>query len=40
MTFKDKKLTKYNIFEQLLYGIVEKQKEEENNPDKVLRGKE
>jgi small GTP-binding protein len=27
-------------FEQLLYGIVEKQKEEENNPDKVLRGKE
>ena len=27
-------------FEQLLYGIVEKQKEEENNPDKVIRGKE
>ena len=27
-------------FEQLTYGIIEKQKEEENNPDKVLRGKE
>ena len=27
-------------FEQLTYAIVEKQKEEENNPDKVLRGKE
>ena len=27
-------------FEQLTYGIIEKQKEEQNNPDKVLRGKE
>jgi small GTP-binding protein len=27
-------------FEQLALGIIEKQKEEENNPDKVLRGKE
>lgn len=27
-------------FEQLTYGILEKQKEEENNPDKVVRGKE
>ena len=27
-------------FEQLTYGIIEKQKEEENNPDKVIRGKE
>ena len=27
-------------FEQLTYGIIEKQKEEENNPDKVPRGKE
>ena len=27
-------------FEQLTMAIVEKQKEEENNPDKVLRGKE
>ena len=27
-------------FEQLTYAIIEKQKEEENNPDKVLRGKE
>ena len=27
-------------FEQLTEGIIEKQKEEENNPDKVLRGKE
>ena len=27
-------------FEQLTEGILEKQKEEENNPDKVLRGKE
>ena len=27
-------------FEQLTIGIIEKQREEENNPDKVLRGKE
>lgn len=27
-------------FEQLTIGIIEKQKEEEKNPDKVLRGKE
>ena len=27
-------------FEQLTYGIIEKQKEEENNPNKVIRGKE
>ena len=27
-------------FEQITYGIIEKQKEEENNPNKVLRGKE
>jgi len=27
-------------FEQLLEEVIEKQKEEENNPDKVLRGKE
>ena len=27
-------------FEQLAHEIIEKQKEEENNPDKVLRGKE
>ena len=27
-------------FEQLTMGIIEKQKEESNNPDKVLRGKE
>ena len=27
-------------FEQLTYAIIEKQKEEENNPDKVPRGKE
>ena len=27
-------------FEQLTYGILEKQKEEERNPDKVARGKE
>jgi len=27
-------------FEQLTFGIIEKQKEEESNPDKVLRGKE
>ena len=27
-------------FEQLTDGIIEKQKEEENNPNKVLRGKE
>ncbi len=27
-------------FEQLTEGIIEKQKEEESNPDKVLRGKE
>ena len=27
-------------FEQLTYGIIEKQKEEENNPDRVIRGKE
>ena len=27
-------------FEQLTYGINEKQKDEENNPDKVVRGKE
>ncbi len=27
-------------FEQLAYGIIEKQKEEENNPNKVIRGKE
>lgn len=27
-------------FEQLTYGIIEKQKEEENNPNKVLRGRE
>ena len=27
-------------FEQLTMAIVEKQKEEENNPDKVVRGKE
>ena len=27
-------------FEQLVYGIIEKQADEENNPDKVLRGKD
>ncbi len=27
-------------FEQLTIGVIEKQKEEESNPDKVLRGKE
>ena len=27
-------------FEQLVYAIIEKQTKEENNPDKVLRGKE
>ena len=27
-------------FEQLTYGIIDKQNEEENNPEKVVRGKE
>ena len=27
-------------FEQLTYGILEKQKDEEKNPEKVVRGKE
>ena len=27
-------------FEQLIYGIIEKQKEEEKNPSKVIRGEE
>ena len=27
-------------FEQLTYGIIDKQNEEENNPEKVIRGKE
>ena len=27
-------------FEQLTYGIIEKENEEEDNPEKVIRGKE